>query len=175
MRLVWAKTLQGMSVPLGKIPNVPWTKIGGLRLPVWRDHSSAHIAFDHERPFRGDGVPMQFAQSAGIQSHRHSRHAFGDGKLIHIRFLRRPAGGHASFGRFDVVLEILQWRMLLMFLRRRVNLLRKRQRCGSDRCGGRSHCKQISSAQPASLLSRCTSLHLDPPSILVGLSHTDAR
>lgn len=67
------------------------------------------MAFQHECPFGGDGVPMQFAHAARLQRHVDARHAFGDRELLDGSFAR-PAAGQAAFfavGEF-VFIEMLR-------------------------------------------------------------------
>lgn len=67
------------------------------------------MAFQHKRPFGGDGVPVQLTHAARFQRHVDACHTFGDRKLLDGG-LARPAAGQTAFlavGEF-VLIEMLR-------------------------------------------------------------------
>lgn len=100
--------LNGMAVAFREIPDVAGAEIRHLTFSSIED-GDARMAFQHECPFGGDGVPMQFAHAARLQRHVDARHAFGDRELLDGSFAR-PAAGQAAFfavGEF-VFIEMLR-------------------------------------------------------------------
>lgn len=108
MRAV-CQRLNGMAIAFREIPHVAGAEIRHLAFSLGIEDGDASMAFQHKRPFGGDGVPVQLAHAARLQRHVHARHAFGDRKLLDGGFAR-PAAGQAAFlavGEF-VFIEMLR-------------------------------------------------------------------
>ena len=60
------KGLDGMGMPLGKIPEIPGRIIGDLRFTFGIDDRHLAVATQDVRPFHGI-VPMHLAHTAGIE------------------------------------------------------------------------------------------------------------
>src|SRR5258708_248627 len=110
VRVFGAETLDRMAVALGEIPDVAGAEIGRLGLSIRHDHGPANVPLDHVGPFGRDGVPVQLAQSSGLEAHGDARYAFGNRELFHGRLSRRASLPHPPFRALDVELEVLQRR-----------------------------------------------------------------
>lgn len=100
--------LNGMAIAFGKYQTSPGPKSATSHLPSIED-GDARMAFQHKRPFGGDGVPVQLTHAARFQRHVDACHTFGDRKLLDGG-LARPAAGQTAFlavGEF-VLIEMLR-------------------------------------------------------------------
>ena len=94
-RLV-AQALQHVAVAARKIPDVAGIEIVGLGCALRIDHRGAHASLQHEGPFRGGGVPVQFAHRAGLELHGDAGNALGDRQLGDGRFLAKAVADHLA-------------------------------------------------------------------------------
>ena len=97
MGFIAAQVLNSVAVALGKIPDIARIEIIGFRKPIGANHRRANAAFDDESPLGGIGVPVQFAQAARLQPHRHAGEASGNRQLLDRRLLGGAPLGDASF------------------------------------------------------------------------------
>lgn len=83
--------LNGMAVAFGKYHTSPGPKSATSHLPSIED-GDARMAFQHKRPFGGDGVPVQLTHAARLQRHVDARYAFGDRELLDGGSRAQPLG-----------------------------------------------------------------------------------
>ena len=134
-----SEALQHVAVALWKIPNVANGEVVGRRGAVGGNDRGAHAAFEHVSPFGGDGMPVQLAETAGIEAHRDAGDALRKRELFDRGFhgcaaLPAPAAGRV----FDVIDEILQLRFRAGVSRRggwRRCVLRQSTRGCQSECG----------------------------------------
>ena len=88
--------LNGMAVAFWEIPHVAGPEIRHFAFALGIEDGDARMAFQHKRPFGGDGVPVQLTHAARLQRHVDARYAFGDRELLDGG-LARPAAGQAAF------------------------------------------------------------------------------
>ena len=66
MGLARPQALQRVAVAFGEIPDIARPKVLLFGLAVGGDDGGADVAGDHVGPFRGDRMPMQFANAARL-------------------------------------------------------------------------------------------------------------
>ena len=101
--------LNGMAIAFWEIPDVAGAEIRHFAFALGIEDGDARMAFQHKRPFGGDGVPVQLTHAARFQRHVDACHTFGDRKLLDGG-LARPAAGQTAFlavGEF-VLIEMLR-------------------------------------------------------------------
>ena len=140
--------LKHVPMPARKVPDIARIEIIGLRRTVGADHRRADPAFDDEGPLRGDRMPVQLADAAGIQAHRDPGQPLGDRQLLDGRLPGRAAVGDVSLVLFHGEPESRQ--LFRVLLASRVSLLVFRGRTGrrshSGHAGGQAGRPQEHSA-----------------------------
>src|SRR5262249_44586138 len=91
------ETLNGMAVTSREVPHVTGAEVVGLRSAVGGKDSGADLSLEDIAPFGRVGVPVEFAQPAGLESHQYAGNAPGDGQLSDRGFLGPAALEHPSF------------------------------------------------------------------------------
>ncbi len=86
-----ADPLDGMAVAAREVPDVARTEIDDLALVLRVDGGDAAAPFDHIGPFGSVGVPVQLAQSPGLECHVDAGELLRHRELDHCRLLRRAA------------------------------------------------------------------------------------
>ena len=91
LAVVRTEALDRVAVAAREIPDVAGGEVEhfGMRLRV--DRGDATAALEHIGPFRGVGVPVQFAQRTGRKLHQHAGELFGHRKFRDGRFFRPAA------------------------------------------------------------------------------------
>src|SRR5208283_3314089 len=89
MSLVWSKSLNRVSPSSWEEENVPFITIS--RFPVAFEVNRRHPdpSANNVTPFGSGRVPMKFAESSRVQSHRHAGHVLGNRKFMHVGFRSR--------------------------------------------------------------------------------------
>ena len=82
-----ADALDRMAMAAREVPDVARAEIDDLALAVRIDGGDAAIALDHIGPFGGIGVPVQLAQSAGLERHVDPGELLGDREAGDVRLL----------------------------------------------------------------------------------------
>src|SRR5258708_18840708 len=82
-----SQTCKRVAMSLREIPDIAYLELVRLSLTVRRDHRRTHVTFQHISPFRGDSVPVQFAEATRIQPHRDAGNALGKRELSDSSFL----------------------------------------------------------------------------------------
>ncbi|MNE27432.1 hypothetical protein D3C80_1208430 [compost metagenome] len=100
--------LDRVPVTFGKIPNVPCAEVRHFTLALRVDDGDAGMAFQHKRPFGGNGVPVQLADTARLQRHIYPGNAFRNRELFDGGLSGPPAGQAAFFavGK-DIFIKVL--------------------------------------------------------------------
>ena len=81
VRFAGAEALQQVAVASREIPGVAGTEFVDGGLAVGHHDRGADAAFNHVRPFGGEGVPVELANGSGFEAHGDAGDALGDGKF----------------------------------------------------------------------------------------------
>src|SRR5262245_20674242 len=82
---VGTESLNGMGDAGGEIPEIALFGVADKASALVVDGSNSRGAVEHDGPL-GGGVPMQFANASGGESHVDSGHGLGDGQLSDCDF-----------------------------------------------------------------------------------------
>src|SRR5262249_37368042 len=98
---LFAEALNRMAVAAREVPDVAGIEIVGLSVPLRVDDGSAAAPLDDEGPLGGRCVPVQLANAAWFEAHRHAGDALGDGQLLDRRLARRVAANNLPVRLFQ--------------------------------------------------------------------------
>src|SRR5215471_19936380 len=87
-----------------EIPEIAFEDVADKAAAFDVDGSDPCGAVEHDRPFRGL-VPVQFADTYGLEPHIHARQLLGNGKLAGRDFARPAALINPLVGKRERVLE----------------------------------------------------------------------
>src|SRR6185312_15775283 len=105
-----AEALEHVAVAFGEVPDIALVEVVCRGGAVGGDDGGSHAAFEDIGPFRGDGVPVEFAEGAGVETHRDAGDALRDGEFFYCRFFGGAAFAGPAFGAvFDVVDKVFEF------------------------------------------------------------------
>ena len=89
----------------GKIPEIARSHILHEAAALRVDGGNSRFSIDHVCPFGGN-MPVQLADTSGLETHVHAGHFGGDRQLTHCYFTRPAARGYSvpggGVGEFEV-------------------------------------------------------------------------